>query len=155
MHENKQGKKHYGHLTIMAVLSFFSMYILMYAMVDRSENVYPNCNQFYMAGLMTSPMIIIELLLMHFMYDNRKLNAFILIASALAGISFYTAIRYQAGISDKQFLKSMIPHHGAAILMCEKAPIYDLEVKKLCKNIISSQQSEIDEMKEIMAKLDY
>jgi hypothetical protein len=39
-------------------LSFISMYVLMYAMVDRFANVYPNFNQFYMAGLMTAPMVL-------------------------------------------------------------------------------------------------
>jgi hypothetical protein len=39
---------HYVRLLAMAVLSFISMYVLMYAMVDRIENVYPNFNQFYM-----------------------------------------------------------------------------------------------------------
>ena len=52
----------YKKLLIMAVLSFISMYVLMYAMVNAFENVIPNINQFYMAGLMTTPMIIIELI---------------------------------------------------------------------------------------------
>ena len=43
---------HYLRLLTMSVLSFISMYVLMYAMVDRFGNVYPNLNQFYMAGLM-------------------------------------------------------------------------------------------------------
>ncbi len=49
----------YARLAAMTVLSFISMYILMYAMVDQLANVYPNINQFYMAGLMTAPMVII------------------------------------------------------------------------------------------------
>ncbi len=58
-HATKGHNKHYQKLLIMAVLSFISMYILMYSMVDRFANVFPNVNQFYMAGLMTMPMIII------------------------------------------------------------------------------------------------
>lgn len=45
----------------MTVLSFIAMFILMYAMVDRFANVYPNVNQAYMAGLMAAPMVMIEL----------------------------------------------------------------------------------------------
>jgi uncharacterized protein (DUF305 family) len=41
----------------------------------------------------------------------------------------------------------MIPHHGGAILMCEEAQIQDPEIKQLCKNIISGQQAEINQMK--------
>jgi hypothetical protein len=40
-------------------------------MVDRFANVYPNLNQFYMAGLMAAPMVLIELALMGHMYPNK------------------------------------------------------------------------------------
>lgn len=40
-------KTHYGRLLPMAVLSFISMYALMYAMVDRFANVFMNLNQVY------------------------------------------------------------------------------------------------------------
>jgi uncharacterized protein (DUF305 family) len=131
----------------MAVLSFISMYVLMYAMVDTFANVYSNVNQFYMAGLMTAPMMLIELSLMGAMYPNKKWNAIILGLSAIALVAFFLLIRQQAAVTDKQFLRSMIPHHAGAILMCEEASIQDPEVKELCKTIVSSQQSEIDWMK--------
>jgi len=140
-------KAHYIRLIMMTVLSFISMYMLMYAMVDVFANVFPNFNQFYMAGLMASPMVLIEIFLMSAMYPNKKWNALIIAVSVLALILFSLGIRQQAAISDRQFLKSMIPHHGAAILMCEKASIHDLEIKELCRQIISSQQREIDQMK--------
>jgi uncharacterized protein (DUF305 family) len=47
----------------------------------------------------------------------------------------------------------MIPHHAKGILMCERAPIQDAEIKKLCGEIISSQQREIDQMKSMLARL--
>jgi len=59
-----RGNRHYVHLAIMTALSFISMYVLMYAMVNRFANVYSNLNQFYMAGLMTAPIVVIELTLM-------------------------------------------------------------------------------------------
>ncbi len=34
----------------------------------------------------------------------------------------------QAGIGDKEFLRSMIPHHSGAILMCEQATLTDPEM---------------------------
>jgi uncharacterized protein (DUF305 family) len=34
-------------------------------------------------------------------------------------------------VGDKQFLRSMIPHHAGAILMCEKASIKDAEIRAL------------------------
>jgi hypothetical protein len=87
--------KHSGLLLIMAVLSFVSMYVLMYAMVDRASNIYPNLNQLYMAGLMTAPMIVIEVVLMRAMYHSARLNFAIIIASLVALAAFFIFIRQQ------------------------------------------------------------
>ncbi len=139
--------KHYVTLGVMAILSFIAMYILMYAMVDKYENVFTNLNQFYMAATMTMPMLIIEILLMRHMYMNKKLNFSIIVICALALIGFYSGTRKQIGVSDRQFLKSMIPHHAGAILMCQESDLSDPELKKLCEEIVASQQIEIDQMK--------
>ncbi|TMJ80521.1 MAG: DUF305 domain-containing protein [Alphaproteobacteria bacterium] len=148
-----RGNRHYVHLAIMTALSFMSMYILMYAMVNRFANVYSNLNQFYMAGLMTAPVVVIELALMGSVYNNKNANIVIIAVSVVALGAFFLGIRQQAAIGDKSFLTSMIPHHAAAILMCERASIQDPEIKKLCGEIISSQQREIDQMKSMLARL--
>lgn len=137
----------YKLLIIMVALHFLAMYFLMYAMVDNFSNIFLNFNQFYMAGIMTAPMVILELFLMGSMYHKKKLNIFLITISVLFLIVFFLFIRYQTGISDEQFLKSMIPHHAAAVLMCEKAQITDVEIQELCNKIISNQQSEIEQMK--------
>lgn len=144
---------HYRHLLIMAVLSFVSMYILMYSMVNTFGNVYNNLNQFYMAGLMTAPMIIIELIVMGAMYKDKRRNTIIIGAAVILGLLFFVFIRQQTVISDRQFLRSMIPHHSGAILMCERASIQDPELKQLCQTIISSQQQEIDQMESMLNNL--
>ena len=158
MHKNhsntsNMSENHYRHLLIMAVLSFISMYILMYAMVNTVDNVFNNFNQFYMAGLMTAPMVLIELFVMRSMFPNKQRNALIIAVSIVAALVFFLLIRQQAAISDKQFLRSMIPHHAGAILMCEQSPIDDAEIKELCGTITSSQQTEIDQMKAILQRL--
>ncbi len=150
--ENVHGQ--YKKLLIMAVMSFMSMYVLMYAMVNTFANVIPNINQFYMAGLMTVPMMFIEMALMGSMYMDKKLNTIIIGVSTILLIAFFVFIRQQSAVSDKQFLKSMIPHHASAILMCEKANLQDPEIKDLCQSIISGQQAEIDQMKAKLQELD-
>ncbi|MDO8573003.1 MAG: DUF305 domain-containing protein [bacterium] len=137
----------YKKLVPMVILSFIAMYFLMFAMVNSMSNIFIGVNQFYMAGLMTAPMIIIELLVMSGMYMNKKLNVIIIALSIVFGLSFFMLIRNQTAIGDGEFLKSMIPHHAGAILMCEKAKLQDAEIKKLCNGIISGQQNEIDFMK--------
>jgi hypothetical protein len=103
-----RGNRHYVHLAIMIALSFISMYVLMYALVDRFANVYSNLNQFYMAGLMTAPMVVIELALMGSMYKNKTGNIAIVAISVVALGAFFLGIRQQAAIDDKSFLRSMI-----------------------------------------------
>lgn len=153
MKDEMQPGEAYVWLVAMALVSYCAMFVLMYAMVDTFANVYFNFNQAYMAGLMTAPMVIIEILLMRSMYPSKVVNYAILGASILVLGLFWAGIREQAGISDKQFLASMIPHHAGAILMCKEAPITDAEVKKLCHSIITSQQLEIDQMKRILSRL--
>lgn len=143
---------HYVRLFAMIVLSFVSMYVFMYAMVNALGNVYPNLNQFYMAGIMTAPMVIIELLVMSGMYPDKKRNALILVASVAALALFWVGIRQQTAITDRQFYKSMIPHHAGAILMCEQSPSRDPEVLRLCQGIVSSQRAEIAQMKALLEK---
>lgn len=144
---------HYVRLVIMSILSFIAMFMLMYAMVDSFSNVFANLNQVYMAGLMAAPMVLIEIFLMRAMYPKTKWNVAIISVSVFALLLFWFDIRQQAAIGDKQFLRSMIPHHAGAILMCEQAPIQDPEIKELCRQIISSQQREIDQMKAKLAQL--
>ena len=132
---------HYRRFAVMAGLHFIAMYVFMYAMVNVFANIFNSINQVYMAALMTSSMILIELPLNSSMYKSRKLNAIILAAGVVMLIGSFMLIRRQGLIADRQFLRSMIPHHAGAILMCQQASLQDREIKDLCKAIVSSQQA--------------
>ena len=138
---------HYGRLVAMVALSFVAMYILMYAMVDAFGNVYNSVNQAYMAGLMAAPMLLIELALMRFMYPSKRWNAGLAAAAVAIAVLCWIGIRQQAGVTDQQFLRSMIPHHAGAVLMCTRNRLQDPELQQLCREIVSSQVSEIAQMK--------
>ncbi len=101
-----------------------------------------------MAGIMTIPMIIFELLLMSGMYPNKRLNNLLFLFFTTTFFILFFCIRKQVAVDDTQFLKSMIPHHAAAILMCKEAHLQRPDVKQLCANIGKTQQQEIDFMKE-------
>jgi heme/copper-type cytochrome/quinol oxidase subunit 4 len=144
------GGHHYAKFALMVVLMFVAMYALMYAMVDRFDNVFNSLNQFYMAALMTAAMVLIELLVMAGMYPDKRLNLILLVVSAVVLVASWFAIREQAAIGDRQFLRSMIPHHAGAILICEEAPLDDARIRRLCEQIIRSQQEEIRAMKALL-----
>jgi uncharacterized protein (DUF305 family) len=138
---------HYGRFLVMVGLHLVAMYVLMYAMVDAFDNVFNSMNQLYMAALMTGSMILIEIPLMSGMYKNRTLNAAILGAGIVALAGSFLMIRQQTAIGDRQFLRSMIPHHAGAVLMCEAASLQDAEIRKLCEEIVANQREEIAIMK--------
>lgn len=145
---------HYFRLAVMVALMFVAMYWLMYAMVDRWANVYNSVNQFYMAGLMTAAMLPIELVVMGSMYARRKVNLGIVVVSLLVFITCWIGIRKQTAVGDRQFLRSMIPHHAGAVLMSEQSSITDPDIQRLAQSIIQSQQAEIAEMKTKLKQLD-
>jgi hypothetical protein len=138
---------HYRALLGMAVLSYIAMYVLMYAMVDTPGNVFNNINQVYMAALMAAPMLLIELVLMRAMYPNRRLNAVLAAGAVTVMLLCWFGIRQQMGVSDRQFVRSMIPHHAGALLMCRENRLSDPELQQLCREIIASQEREIGLMK--------
>ena len=99
---------------------------------------------------MVSAMLLIMLIVMRSMYKNQKLNYALLgLGTALVAI-FLTLIRTQAGVGNQQFLHSMIPHHAAAILVCQHSSITDTRIQELCTEIVQTQKEEIRIMKELM-----
>ena len=137
----------YKRFALMAVAMFVAMYFIMYAMIDGLNNLIPNINNLYMTLLMVSAMLIIELLIMKGMYQNKKINWAIITVSLAIGIFSWFGIREQLFVGDKEFVKGMIPHHAAAVLMSEKAKLTDPELIELQKNILETQAKEIEFMK--------
>ncbi|HZH44085.1 MAG TPA: DUF305 domain-containing protein [Lysobacter sp.] len=136
----------------MALVSYALMYALMYGMVDGWSGVYLNLNQAYMAGLMAAPMVALELLLMKRMYGNARLNTVLIVLSLAATVLFWALLRTQAAIGDAQFLRSMIPHHSGALLMCREARLSDPRLQALCRDIQAGQQREIELMRALLAE---
>jgi uncharacterized membrane protein len=145
---------HYLSLAAQLAISALFMYLLMFLMIDTADHFENNLNALYMTGAMVAPMGIAMILMMRSMFPRRWLNVGLLagfVALYVAGIWF---TRQQTFIDDRQFLRSMIPHHSGAILMCEQADISDPEIVSLCQEaIIPSQTAEIEQMQEILARL--
>jgi uncharacterized protein (DUF305 family) len=140
----------YIRLAIALAISYIVMMLIMLSRVNVFSNVFLSLNQVYMAGLMVAPMLIIMLLAMGSMYKKKSLNiALLLIGTAAIGL-FWTLVRTQAAVGNQQFLRSMIPHHAAAILVCQQASITDQRIQDLCTEIVATQKREIQVMKELM-----
>lgn len=147
-HSERHGM--YGRLIVMLLLSFIAMYVLMYAMVNSLGDALPNINQAYMAAIMTAPMGLLELALMGRMYPDKSKNVVMGIALLVLFLAGWLGMREQAAVSDDQFLRSMIPHHSGALLMCREAELNREDVQDLCKGIIESQTREITQMRSML-----
>ena len=145
-------RKHYVMLGINLAISLAIMYFVMFAMIWTWGEFFQNINFFYMALMMWAPMGSLMLLTMGMMYPNEKLNMALHAAFALIFILSTIGIREQGLVGDRQFLRSMIPHHSGAILMCEEAAISDPAIKRLCEEIIVAQKTEIAQMKALLER---
>jgi hypothetical protein len=145
-------RKHYGMLGLNLLASGIVMYFVMYTMIDRPADLYNNLNNLYMTLMMVTSMALLMLWMMPSMFPDHRTNIVLNVAFAgLFALSLW-GMRTQALIGDDQFLRSMIPHHSGAILMCEESSIRDPEIKRLCKGIIASQSAEIAQMKAMLAR---
>lgn len=146
--------KNYIRFGIMIGTSTFIMYWLMFLNVFQFDHVTFSETRIYMALIMGSVMAIVMLLFMWKMYENKKVNAAILAASALVfALSLYL-VRSQVLIEDKGWMSAMIPHHSIAILTSERADISDPRVRELADSIIEAQKKEIAEMKRLIEELE-
>ena len=143
---------HYRMLALNLIASLAIMYLVMFAMIDGAGDFYHNLNTFYMALMMVAPMGALMLLMMGPMYANRRLNLGLHAGFAIVFALAFLGIRSQAGIGDVQFIRSMIPHHSGAILMCREARLTDPELAALCDQIRNGQRREIDQMEAILAR---
>ena len=145
-------RSHYSMLALNLAISLVIMYVVMFAMIYSLGEFIQNINFFYMALMMWAPMGSLMLITMGSMYGNKRLNIVLHGTFGLIFILSFVGIREQGLVGDSQFLRSMIPHHSGAILMCEKAAIRDPKIKQLCGGIISSQKAEIAQMKAMLRR---
>jgi len=142
----------YKNLILMYLGSFIAMYITMFAMVDEWSHVYININKIYMALLMVAAMGIVNGLVMSQMYGSKSLRWTLLGKSVIATVLITVIIRTQGLVGNQSFLRSMIPHHSSAILMCEQAMITDTDIQELCDEIVQTQKEEIQLMETILSE---
>lgn len=144
----------YLRFAAMIATSTLVMFGLMYLNTYAADQVYFSETRAYMALYMGAAMAVVMLLFMLGMYENKALNAAILIGSAVVFSLALWLVRSQATVDQVSWMKAMIPHHSIAILTSERAHISDPRVRKLADGIIETQRREISEMKALIQELD-
>lgn len=149
---NARGLGPYRSLYLELALDFVIMYLVMYTMIAVLSDFYLNVNNVYMTLMMVAPMAVVMLVAMRSMFPSKRMNVAIGMGCVIVFAASFIAMRTQAAVGNEQFLRSMIPHHSGAILMCEQSDITDPEISALCDQIIESQNREITQMKAILER---
>lgn len=152
-HKEHASSASYVRLAVELAIDFVVMYLVMYTMIATLGHFRLNLNNVYMTLMMVSPMAVVMIVSMHSMFPSRRANLVVVVAAVLVFMASFTAMRTQAAVGDKEFLRSMIPHHSGAILMCEQAKLTDPELIALCTDIVRSQAKEIAQMEAILQRM--
>lgn len=152
-HEHQHAMRgNYLRLGLELAIDFIVMYLVMYTMIATLAHFHLNLNNVYMTLMMLAPMTVIMLVSMRSMFPSRRTNLALCAGAIVIFLVSFIGMRTQAGVGNAEFLRSMIPHHSGAILMCEQASVTDPEIVALCRSIIESQQKEIAQMQAILQR---
>lgn len=137
----------------MFIGSFIVQYFLMPPiMVNKFTYITNNIGKAYLATIMGLFMVLIEVMMHDHQYHVLSLNWYAILFALLAMFTYL--YRKQIAVNDKQYLEGMIEHHSMALFMSDeilkKTDNYD--VAKLAKNIIQSQNDEIQFMTNLLKK---
>ena len=139
-------------MVVMFVGSLLIQYFLMPPiMVNSRIYITNNIGKAYMAVIMALFMVLLEVMMHDHQYHVLSLNLYAIIFAALA--LFIYLYRKQVAINDKQYLEGMIEHHSMALLTSEEIlqKTQSERIKKLAENIISTQEKEIEYMRQLIA----
>lgn len=142
----------YVKLGISLAVSLVVMFVLSMSMVRTIEHFQINPSNFYMALIMVAAMGVVMLIVMWAMFKDKRLNYVLLAGFVTLFVAAFWMGRSEAFVGDEGFLRSMIPHHSRAILVCQESDLTDPEVIELCEQIVSSQQQEITQMQNILER---
>ena len=139
-------------LVVMFIGSFIVQFFLMSTiMTNRMENITNSLGKVYLSIIMGLYMVGIEIMMHDHHYGVFSMKYYIFIG-ILLGLFIYL-YREQKYITDKQYLEEMIEHHSMALLTSEEIlqKTQSERVKKLAENIISTQEKEIEYMRQLIA----
>jgi Ca2+/Na+ antiporter len=118
-------------------------------MTDSYKNITFSMGKFYISVIMAVLMGIVEVLM--FDIHIKTISYVYYLSLFFILVLFIYLYRNQVYIDDKEYLNEMIEHHSMALLTSEEIlqKTRSERVKKLAENIISTQEKEIEYMRQL------
>lgn len=137
-------------LWFMMTCSFVIQLIIMsYIMTDSYKNITFSMGKFYISVIMALLMGLTEVLM--FDIHIKTISYIYYLSLFFMLVIFIYLYRNQVYIDDKEYLNEMIEHHSMALLTSEGI-LHNTSsdrVKKLAENISSTQEKEIEYMRQL------
>ena len=138
---------------MMACSFIIQIYFMSIIMTNSYQNITFSIGKFYLSVIMAVLMGIVEVL----MFDiHMKTISYIYYSSLFfVLVLFIYLYRNQVYIDDTEYLNEMIEHHSMALLTSEEIlqNTHSERIKKLAENIISTQEKEIEYMRQLSSSL--
>jgi hypothetical protein len=138
-------------LWFMMISSFIiQMLVMGLIMTNTYKNITFSVGKFYMSVIMAVLMGLLEVL----MYDihMRVISLYYYLSLFFILCLFVYLYRNQIYIDDKSYLEEMIEHHSMAVLTSDEIlqKTTSERVKKLAQTILTTQEKEIEYMKQLL-----
>ncbi len=130
---------------MMFIMFLSGLLSTMNVWADKVGDMRFSLNDAYMILLMTGWMVLFMALI------ERNLK-FMFFGATLVGLSMW-CIRTQFGVSARQYIQGMIPHHSMAVHMSKKlleTPNMSPAIQRFAQSILQTQEDEIDYMKRVL-----
>ena len=140
----------YSLLTMMISSFIFQLIGMSIIMTNSYKNITFSIGKFYISIIMALIMGLLEV----FMYDSQmniiSFNYYVTLIFIL--FIFIYLYRNQIYIDDKNYLEEMIEHHSMAILTSNEIlqKTHSERVKKLAETIVTTQEKEIEYMRNLV-----
>lgn len=139
----------------MLIGSFIIQYFIMSIIMTNSvTNITFSLGKFYISAIMALLMGLLEVCMYDYhMYQMRStISAPYYLVLLFSLFVFLYLYRNQIYIDDNEYLREMIEHHSMALLTSDEIlqKTQSERVKTLAENIVSTQNSEISYMKQLL-----
>ena len=140
-------KTFHSVLLMIVVGALIQYYFMSLLTANNMTNIENSLSKLYISLFMGLSMGVLEVIMRDMTYGSFNMNYYLpLIILLVVTIILY---RGQFFIGDKQYLRDMIEHHSMALLTSKEIlkKSHDYNVIKLAKDIINTQEEEIEKMK--------
>jgi len=138
-------------LWVMMISSFLiHLSVMSIIMTNSIQNITLSMGKIYMSVVMAVLMGLTEVLM--FDIHMKTISGVYYLTLIFVLVMFVYLYRNQVYIDDKEYLHEMIEHHSMALLTSEEIlqKTNSERVKKLAENIISTQEKEIEYMRQLI-----